>query len=63
MRRYEDYKNTDIQWVRIVPSHWELWRNKNVFIESKDEVGNDHSSYTLLSLTLNGIVPRDIDNP
>lgn len=32
------------------------------FTEIKEEVGKNASSYTLLSLTLNGIVPRDVES-
>lgn len=42
-------------------AHWEVRRNKNIFTEQKEIVGEKSSDYTLLSLTLSGIVPRDMD--
>lgn len=62
MERYDSYRAIDLPWLSEIPSHWSIWRNKNIFTELKDEVGGDSSNYTLLSLTLNGIIPRDIDS-
>jgi type I restriction enzyme S subunit len=46
-----------------VPVHWELKRNKYLLTEKKEVVGNNASDYTLLSLTLKGIIVRDMENP
>ena len=51
----------NLPWLKAIPAHWEIRRNKNVFTEMKEEVGEHSSEYTLLSLTLNGIIPRDMD--
>ena len=59
MKRYPEYKSVDLPWLKEVPNHWELWRNKNIFTEMKTIVGDESSNYTLLSLTTNGIIPRD----
>lgn len=47
-------------WIGDIPEHWEIERNKNILIERKNTVGED-KSYQLLSLTLNGIIIRDLD--
>lgn len=47
--------------MKAVPAHWEIRRNKNIFTEQKEIVGERSADYTLLSLTLNGIIPRDMD--
>lgn len=60
MKPYNNYKPLELPWLREIPSHWSIWRNKNVFTEMKAEVGENSAEYTLLSLTLNGIIPRDV---
>lgn len=61
MKAYSEYKAMNLPWLKAIPAHWEIRRNKNVFTEMKEEVGEHSSEYTLLSLTLNGIIPRDMD--
>lgn len=61
MVRYNDYQIIDLPWLKEIPAHWDVRRNKNIFTEMKEEVGDRASDYTLLSLTLNGIIPRDMD--
>ncbi len=61
MRRYEKYRKIGLPWLDYIPYHWQALRNKNVFIEQKEVVGTNSSDYTLLSLTLKGIIPRNIE--
>lgn len=61
MKKYEEYKSIALPWLNEIPSHWEVRRNKNIFTEMKEEVGVDAPQYTLLSLTLKGIIPRDMN--
>lgn len=60
MRRYDSYKDNGIQWIGEIPSHWKVYRNKDIFTESKELVGEDSLQYTLLSLTKHGVIVRDI---
>ena len=60
MKRYSKYKEASLPWLNLIPDHWDVVRNKNVFVESDDRVGAEKDQYTLLSLTLNGIIPRDV---
>lgn len=62
MSKYESYKPMGLPWLSQVPQHWSISRNKNVFEESKETVGENFSRYTLLSLTLSGIIPRDVSS-
>lgn len=62
MKPYESYKSTNIPWIKEIPHHWGLIRNKNVLTEQKDVVGNKSSDYDLLSLTLKGVILRDMEN-
>jgi len=61
--QYDNYKKTGVDWLSEIPSHWFLIKNKYIFNEKKDTVGDDSEGYLLLSLTLDGIIPRDMDNP
>lgn len=61
MKKYENYRKIGLPWLEYIPSHWESLRNKNIFTEQKEVVGENFTNYTLLSLTLNGIVPRNMD--
>lgn len=62
LRPYDGYKKTDLLWLDSIPEHWEMTRNKNVMMLSKDTVGKNHSNYVLLSLTKKGIIARDMEN-
>lgn len=62
MAHYPSYKSIDLPWVKSIPTHWDIQRNKNIFTEKKDEVGENSSEYTLLSLTTKGIIPRDVES-
>ncbi|WP_214785319.1 restriction endonuclease subunit S [Exiguobacterium sp. s183] len=55
-------KSSGIEWVQDIPEHWEITRNKNLLSLRKETVGENHVNYKLLSLTTNGIIPRDLDN-
>lgn len=61
MSGYAEYREVNLPWLKAVPAHWEIQRNKNIFTEQKEIVGERSADYTLLSLTLNGIIPRDMD--
>lgn len=60
--RYEDYKKVDLPWVEEVPSHWEIERAK-FYISSKKEINKDKKIMNVLSLTLNGVIRNDAENP
>ncbi len=60
MKSYINMVETSIPWLSRIPEHWELKRNKNIFSEAKETVGENSSQYKLLSLTTKGIIIRDI---
>lgn len=60
MSVYESYVDTPLPWLRQIPSHWILLRNKNFLNEVKETVGDASGNFTLLSLTTKGVIPRDI---
>ena len=63
IERYPVYKESGVEWLGEIPEHWKTLSNKYIFKIKKNEVGKKASQYTLLSLTLNGIIKRDMENP
>ncbi|ENH0609697.1 restriction endonuclease subunit S [Vibrio parahaemolyticus] len=63
MPKYEVYKNSGAEWLGDIPDSWELLSNKHIFTLKKKLVGKRSADYDLLSLTLRGIIKRDMDNP
>jgi type I restriction enzyme S subunit len=63
MPRYEAYKDSGVEWLGSIPSEWDLIANKHIFKLKKRLVGKRSSLYDLLSLTLRGIIKRDMENP
>lgn len=61
--KHEAYQHTGIPWLGDIPAHWALKKNKYLFSEKKTTVGKQSSDYKLLSLTLKGVIVRDMDNP
>ena len=61
MKRYKEYKDIGLPWYpQGVPAHWNLRRHKNVLEEHKELVGKNADNYTLLSLSVNGVIIRDL---
>ncbi|MFG6139057.1 restriction endonuclease subunit S [Halomonas sp. B23F22_10] len=58
---YPEYKDSGVEWLGEVPAHWQVERNKRMFRIVSRPVGKSGSQYQLLSLTLRGVVPRDLD--
>jgi type I restriction enzyme S subunit len=62
LRRYEKYKTINLPHLTEIPSHWEFLPNKALFSQVHRAVGDDWVRTQLLSLSLKGIVRRDIDS-
>src|SRR5690606_8231794 len=62
MKAYSGYKDSGVEWLGQIPEHWEALSNKYIFSLNKILVGKKSSEYDLLSLTLNGVINRDMDN-
>ncbi|QPN46141.1 restriction endonuclease subunit S [Priestia aryabhattai] len=60
---YENYRDSGVECYGSVPAHWKTLANKYIFDLKKNLVGRNSSRYTLLSLTLGGIIKRDMENP
>lgn len=57
-----DMQETGLPWLPVVPSRWKIMRNKDFLEEAKETVGDNSSEYTLLSLTTQGVIPRDVES-
>lgn len=60
--RYGQYVSSGYAYLPEVPEHWEILRNRQLFHFKKRPVGKRANQYQLLSLTLKGIIPRDIES-
>jgi type I restriction enzyme S subunit len=63
LQKYPAYKDSGVEWLGDIPSHWNTLSNKNIFKLKKNQVGKKSGDYVLLSLTLNGVIKRDMENP
>ena len=62
VRGYSEMKDSGIEWVGEIPSHWNIIANKYVMHKEKRICGK-WDNQDVLSLTMNGVIVRDILNP
>ncbi|KZX37291.1 restriction endonuclease subunit S [Wohlfahrtiimonas chitiniclastica] len=55
-KTYPEYKDSGVEWLGKIPSHWEAKRLSNFFIERREKVSD--KDYPALSVTKLGIVPQ-----
>ena len=63
MARYAEYKESGVDWLGEIPGGGEILNNKYIFQEKTESVGEKAKKFKLLSLTLGGVIPRDMENP
>jgi type I restriction enzyme S subunit len=63
IEKYPAYKESGTKWLGKMPEHWDMLANKYIFKLKKNQVGNKSGDFVLLSLTLNGVIKRDMENP
>jgi len=51
-----------LKWFGEAPKHWPLRRNKTIFKIVSNKVGDNSADYDLLSLTLKGVILRDVES-
>jgi type I restriction enzyme S subunit len=61
IKSYDSYKDSRVEWIGDIPSSWELIRGKFVF-QKKKEINNENQELNLLSLTLSGVLNKDINS-
>ncbi|HEF5309450.1 TPA: restriction endonuclease subunit S [Campylobacter jejuni] len=59
----KNFKDSGIEWLGKIPEHWRLIKCKNFFVLKSIPIGDLWNKTKLLSLTLNGVIERDINNP
>lgn len=59
---YTEMKDSGIEWVGEIPAHWTTIANKYV-MRKKKRICEKWKNQNVLSLTMNGVVVRDILNP
>lgn len=62
LKPYPTYKATNSPLVGVIPTHWKAIRLGSALSVKKDVVGDAWSKHLLLSLTLKGVIPRDMEN-
>ena len=60
MKKYDKYKDTNIEWIGEIPEHWQFVKTKWIFDISKERI--TETNPTILSLTKKGIKVRDVSN-
>ena len=63
LRPYPVYKASGVEWLGAVPKHWQMVPNRAVLRLKKELVASNSDDYLLLSLTKQGVVTRDMENP
>lgn len=59
MKKYPKYKDSGVSWIGEVPNHWKKSRYKDVLSIQDEKVGK-RKDLTLLSLTKQGVIIRDL---
>ena len=54
--KYPSYKDSGVEWLGSVPSHWDLRRTGNFFEERREKVSD--TDFSALSVTKGGVVPQ-----
>lgn len=62
MNPYPEYKESGSDLIGKIPTDWEITRMRSAVDMKKNQVGLDWDQYLLLSLTLQGVIPRDLEN-
>lgn len=63
LKPYAEYKASGLPWLDTIPKHWDMVPNRALMRDQRQVVGACASEYTLLSLTLRGVIARDMVNP
>jgi type I restriction enzyme S subunit len=59
--RYPEYKDSGVEWLGEVPAAWNVYPVKRGFMRKK-ELNTGMRCENRLSLTMRGVVPRDLDD-
>lgn len=59
--KYPEYKDSQVAWLGSVPTHWKVDQTKRHFLRRK-EVNVGMACSNRLALTMNGVIPRSLDD-
>lgn len=54
--KYSNYRESGVDWIPVVPSHWEMKKINDLFVERKEKVSD--SDFAALSVTKFGVLPQ-----
>jgi type I restriction enzyme, S subunit len=60
-KSYPEYKSTNVEWIPKIPTNWKVISAKRIFQNSK-QLNKGLQSIERLSLTMNGVIERPIDD-
>lgn len=55
-------KSTGIRWIGDIPKEWKMLPTRSLFTTKKELVEKNFTDYKLLSLSINGVRPRDSES-
>ena len=55
-----EYKDSGIEWIGQIPKEWEVCPHKHIMFKKK-EIQEHYAGQDIISLTMNGVVVRDLD--
>lgn len=58
----QEFKDSNIEWIGVIPKSWEIIPNKYVMAQIKD-IRPVYKGEQILSLSQKGVIVRDLDNP
>ena len=56
------YKKSSIRWETLIPTHWDEIKGKHIFVNEKEIIGDYWINEQRISLTYDGVIPRDNDD-
>jgi type I restriction enzyme, S subunit len=62
MKPYPSYKDSEVDWIGEIPTEWIIKKGKYLFT-TKKEINSEYQCDNLLSLTLFGVLNKDIESP
>lgn len=57
-----ELKDSTLEWIGKIPAHWEIKPNKYLMKKIK-QIQPIYDGEDIISLTVNGVIKRDLDNP
>ena len=57
-----EMKDSGVEWIGEIPSNWEIIANKHLMKKVKT-IRSRYTGEDVLSLTMRGVIVRDLDNP